>query len=65
MVLVDGWNRGFACAAQGGDLRAISEPVAESSVRGPRDSFTESLITNTAMIRRRIKSPNLWLETKK
>lgn len=63
IVLVDGWNHGYACAAQGGDLRAISEPVAESSVRGPKDSFTESLISNTAMIRRRIKSPNLWLET--
>ncbi|MCM3537820.1 spore germination protein [Priestia endophytica] len=63
IVLIDGWNQGFTCAAQGGDLRAISEPVAESSVRGPRDSFTESLISNTAMVRRRIKSPNLWLET--
>ncbi|MXQ55981.1 spore germination protein [Shimazuella alba] len=63
IVLVDGWNHGFACAAQGGDLRAISEPTTESSVRGPKDSFTESLISNTAMIRRRIKSPNLWLET--
>jgi len=63
IVLVDGWDQAFACSAQGGDLRAISEPVAESSVRGPRDSFTESLMSNTAMIRRRIKSPNLWLET--
>lgn len=63
IVLVDGWDQALACSAQGGDLRAISEPVAESSVRGPRDSFTESLISNTAMIRRRIKSPNLWLET--
>ncbi|WP_416435144.1 spore germination protein [Priestia megaterium] len=63
IVLLDGWNQGYACAAQGGDLRAISEPVAESSVTGPRDSFTESLISNTAMVRRRIKSPNLWLET--
>lgn len=65
IVLVDGWNRALGCAAQGGELRSITEPTSESSVRGPKDSFTESLISNTAMIRRRIKSPNLWLETMK
>lgn len=63
IVLVDGSKEAFACAAQGGELRAISEPLAEPSVRGPRDSFTESLITNTSLIRGRIKTPDLWLET--
>lgn len=65
IVLVDRCIQGFGCASQGGELRAISEPTSESSVRGPKESFTESLITNTSMIRRRIKSPNLWLETLK
>ncbi|WP_445487773.1 spore germination protein [Niallia sp. 03133] len=64
IVLIDGWNQALGCAAQGGELRAISEPLAEASVRGPRDSFTESLITNTALIRNRIKTPDLWLETR-
>lgn len=63
IVFIDGWNKAFSCTAQGGDIRSISEPTAESSVRGPKDSFTEVLITNTAMVRRRIKNPNLWLET--
>ncbi|SMQ79746.1 spore germination protein KA [Bacillus sp. OV166] len=62
IVLVDGWKRALGCSSQGGELRSITEPTSESSVRGPKDSFTESLITNSAMIRRRIKSPNLWLE---
>ncbi|MBO1512490.1 spore germination protein [Metabacillus bambusae] len=65
IVLVDGSSEALNCASQGGELRSISEPTAESSVRGPKDSFTESLITNTSMVRRRIKSPNLWLETRK
>ncbi|MGP7818034.1 spore germination protein [Niallia sp. 01092] len=64
IVLVDGWDQALGCAAQGGELRGISEPLAEPSVRGPRDSFTESLITNTALIRSRIKTPDLWLETR-
>jgi spore germination protein KA len=63
IVLVDGWNKALACPAQGGELRSISEPVSEPAVRGSKESFTESMITNTAMIRRYIKSPNLWLDT--
>lgn len=63
IVLIDGWNIALSCGAQGGELRSISEPLTEPSVRGPKESFTEAMITNTAMIRRRIKSPNLWLET--
>ncbi|PKG25357.1 spore germination protein [Niallia nealsonii] len=64
IVLIDGSNQALACAAQGGELRSITEPVSEPSVRGPRDSFTESLITNTSLIRSRIKTPDLWLETR-
>lgn len=63
ILLVDGLNQAMVCSAQGGEVRSISEPLAEPSVRGPKESFTEALITNTSMIRRRIKSPNLWLET--
>ncbi|WP_226527309.1 spore germination protein [Metabacillus niabensis] len=65
IVLIDRWNKAFACASQGGEIRSIQEPTTENSVRGPKESFTESLITNTSLIRRRIKSPNVWLETRK
>jgi spore germination protein KA len=63
ILLIDGWNQAISCAAEGGDLRAITEPTTEPAVRGPKESFVEALITNTAMVRRRIKSPNLWVET--
>ncbi|MFS0637882.1 spore germination protein [Mesobacillus foraminis] len=65
IVLIEGWAMACACASQGGEVRSISEPSTETSVRGPKESFTESLITNTSLVRRRIKSPNLWLENKK
>jgi spore germination protein KA len=65
ILLIDGWNQALSCSAEGGELRAITEPTTEPAIRGPRDSFTESLITNTAMVRRRIKNPNLWVETMK
>lgn len=34
----------------------------EKSLKGPSDSFTENYEINTGMIRRRIKSENLWLK---
>jgi spore germination protein KA len=43
--------------------RAVSEPSAENVVRGPRDGFTESIENNTVLIRRRIKSPDLRIES--
>lgn len=41
------------------EQRAIDEPKTEISVRGPRDSFIETLQTNIALIRRRIKDPRM------
>ncbi|MGG3573835.1 spore germination protein [Bacillus gobiensis] len=65
MILADGVNKAIGCSVQGGELRSIAEPLTEPSVRGPKESFVEALITNTSMVRRRIKSPNLWVETMK
>lgn len=65
ILLMDDCNHALSCSAQGGELRAITEPTSEPAVRGPKESFVEALITNTAMVRHRIKSPNLWVETMK
>lgn len=42
--------------------RGVEEATSQSVVRGPRESFTESLRTNTALVRRRIQSAKLQLE---
>ncbi|UOF91068.1 spore germination protein [Fodinisporobacter ferrooxydans] len=42
--------------------RSPSESEVERVVRGPRDAYTETLITNTALTRRRIRDPNLRME---
>ncbi|MDF2837091.1 MAG: spore gernimation protein [Paenibacillus sp.] len=44
--------------------RGVTESTTETVIRGPKESFTESLRINTALLRRKIKDPNLWLETK-
>ncbi len=41
------------------NVRGISEPSLEKSVKGGKDSFVETLRTNTALVRRRIRDPHL------
>nr|WP_263323251.1 spore germination protein [Neobacillus sp. Marseille-Q6967] len=65
IILVDGANRALIASTRGGEHRSIEEPGSQVTVRGPRDGFTESIRTNTSLIRRRIQNPNLWLENMK
>ncbi len=43
-------------------MRSIDEPDKDRSLRGSRDGFVETLIFNTAMIRRRIRDSKLRFE---
>ena len=44
------------------DKRTVEQPEAETVTRGPKEGFTENIRTNTALIRRKIKNPNLVFE---
>ena len=59
IVLVDGVDQLMMFDCKGWQMRSISEPQTEPSLYGPKDCFTETIRTNTATIRRRIKDPNL------
>ncbi|MFE7083977.1 spore germination protein [Priestia megaterium] len=65
LVLVDGVNQALDASTRGGETRSISESSTEMVVRGPKQAFTESIGTNTAIIRRIIKTPDLWAESLK
>lgn len=62
-LFVDGEDEAILADLKGFDKRAVEEPGAEISVRGPRDGFTEILRINTSLIRRRIRSPKLKMES--
>lgn len=62
VVLIDGFDSCLIVNCKGWDKRNVDVPSSESVIRGPRESFTENIITNTAMIRRKIKSPDLTIE---
>ncbi|MBM7570795.1 spore germination protein [Aquibacillus albus] len=63
-LFIDGFNKSIAAGTYGGEKRAVEEPSSETVIRGPRDGFTESITTNTSLIRRRIKSKRLRVEQK-
>ncbi|WP_027085757.1 spore germination protein [Cohnella panacarvi] len=63
LVLVDGLEEGILVSTRGWKDRGIEEPSSENNVRGPRDGFTESIRSNTAHIRRRIKDPKLRFDS--
>ena len=46
---------------KGGDRRGVAEPEVESTTRGPKDAFTETARTNTALLRRHFRGPELRL----
>ncbi|MFP3126205.1 spore germination protein [Ectobacillus funiculus] len=63
-IMIDGFSQCLILGMKGWKDRGVTEPATQNVIRGPREAFSETLRTNTALIRRRIKDPNLRLETK-
>lgn len=42
--------------------RGINESTSEAIIRGPKDSFTENIVINIGLIRKRIKDYNLFFD---
>jgi len=61
-LIVDGENEGIIIDARTYPVRGPQEPDTEKVTRGARDSFVETIIFNTALIRRRIRDPKLVFE---
>ena len=51
----------LACEVKTGEKRGVSEPETESTAKGPRDAFTETVRTNTSLLRRHLRAPELRL----
>lgn len=64
VIMLEGQSVAITTDTKSAKDRAITEPQTESVIRGPRESFTETLRTNTALIRRKIKSPDLWIKSR-
>lgn len=63
-LFIDGFDQAIIIDARTYPTRGIEEPETEKVIRGARDGFVETLLFNTNLIRRRIRSPKLTFEIK-
>ncbi len=61
-LVVDGMSEVILIEARKYPARGPEEPDIERVVRGSRDGFTETILFNTALIRRRLRDPKLRTE---
>ncbi len=62
LIFTEGYREIVAASSKGFQTRSVDEPDFEKNIRGPREGFTESIITNTALLRRCLVSPDLKLD---
>ncbi|AJA47185.1 spore germination protein KA [Clostridium pasteurianum DSM 525 = ATCC 6013] len=62
-LLIDGEKHPLIIDLKKFDKRSVEEPRVEAIVRGPREGFTENLSTNIILVRRRLKTPKLKVDT--
>lgn len=62
VLFIDGFDQAIILDARTYPTRGIDEPDTEKVTRGSRDGFVETMLFNTNLIRRRIRSPQLTFE---
>lgn len=65
VIFVDGFNRSFSVDIRSYPGRSPEEPDTEQVIRGSRDGYTENVVENTALTRRRLRDANLRNEMMK
>lgn len=63
LLFIDRIDIGFIVGAKLLPVRSITEPSTDVNIRGPREGFIEDIKTNMALVRKRLKSPDLQFET--
>lgn len=61
-LLIDGYASAIVLDLRHYPARDVGQPEKEKVLRGAHDGFVETLVLNTALIRRRIRDPRLTME---
>lgn len=61
-IFVEGYDRCILIDSRTYPARGVEEPDKDKTLRGSKDGFVETIVFNTALIRRRIRSTNLRME---
>ena len=62
ILLMDGCPWGVIISAKNWTIRSVNEPDSEKVIQGPHEGFNESIMTNLALLRRKITNPALKYE---
>lgn len=62
VLLIDGYSEALLIDSRTYPARGIEEPDKDKVLRGSKDGFVETIVFNTALIRRRIRSTKLHME---
>ena len=62
LLLIEGYDACALIDAKQFPARGVEEPSAGKVLRGAHDGFIETLVVNAALLRRRIRDPQLTLE---
>lgn len=63
-LFIDGYEACIVIDCRTYPARSVEEPDKDKSLRGSRDGFVETIVFNTALMRRRIRNPHLTMEMK-
>lgn len=61
-LFIDGYDKCLLIDSRTYPARGVSEPEKDKALRGSKDGFVETIVFNTALIRRRIRSTDLRME---
>lgn len=62
VLMIDGYDKLIGTDFRTYPSRSVDEPEKDKVMRGSRDGFVETVVFNTALIRRRIRDPKLLME---
>lgn len=62
LLFIDGFSEAIIIDARTYPARSTEEPEKEKVLRGSRDGFVETVVFNTALLRRRIRDPKFTAE---
>ncbi|EGO89016.1 spore germination protein [Clostridium botulinum C] len=63
LLLINGFNLACIIGTRSWPARGISEPSGETTIRGSREGFSETIRFNTALVRRRIRDTRLRIKS--
>ena len=62
ILLIDGYTQAILIDSRTYPARNVTEPDKDKVLRGSKDGFVETIVFNTALLRRRVRSADLRIE---